>query len=197
MLKNNKRNTKIVLAVIIVLIFLMFGFFAWEIYSDKFDKTLNHGEGWTGDENFSETFEENEFDAMHDVSDAASLDDLLKKWYNLDGSIMDQDYVINVLLLGIDGKNGVKYGGNSDSMILVSINKKTEKITLVSFMRDSRTYFEVNGRTADFRIEGDKLLITWDAGINPIGIKMGYWNVPKHKLKNDSGYLASPFKILF
>lgn len=145
-LKNNKRNTKIILAVIIAIIFLLLGVFAWEIYSDKFDKTLNHGEGWTGDENFSETFEENEFDAMHDVSDAASLDDLLKKWYNLDGSIMDQDYVINVLLLGIDGKNGVKYGGNSDSMILVSINKKTEKITLVSFMRDSRTYFNVNGR---------------------------------------------------
>ncbi len=146
MLKNNKRNTKIVLVVTILIIALMAGFFAWEVYSDKFDKTLNHGEGWTGDENYSESFEENEFEAMHDVSDAASLDDLLKKWYNLDGSIMDQEYVINVLLLGIDGKNGVKYGGNSDSMILVSINKKTEKITLVSFMRDSRTYFNVNGR---------------------------------------------------
>ena len=29
---------------------------------------------------------------------------------------------------------------------MVSINKKTEKITLVSFMRDSLSYFEVNGR---------------------------------------------------
>ena len=57
--------------------------------------------------------------------------------------------------------------------------------------------YEVNGRTADFKIDGDKLYITWDKDINPIGIKMGYWNVPKHKLKNDSGYLASPFKMLF
>lgn len=58
-------------------------------------------------------------------------------------------------------------------------------------------HYEVNGRTADFKIDGDKLLVTWDKVINPIGIKMGYWNIPKHKLKNDSGYLASPFKMLF
>ncbi len=57
--------------------------------------------------------------------------------------------------------------------------------------------YEVNGRTADFKIEGNKLIVTWDDEINPIGIKMGYWNIPKHKLRNDSGYLASPFNMLF
>lgn len=57
--------------------------------------------------------------------------------------------------------------------------------------------YEVNGRTADFNINENKLVITWDDEIKPIGIKMGYWNIPKHKLKNESGYLASPFKILF
>ena len=146
MLKNNKRNTKIILSVIIAVIVIMIGVLVAVFINDKLDLIQYSEEGWTGDENYSEEFEENEFEAMHDVSDAASLDDLLKKWYNLEGSIMDQDYVINVLLLGIDGKNGVKYGGNSDSMILVSINKKTEKITLVSFMRDCRSYFNVNGR---------------------------------------------------
>lgn len=146
LLKNNKRNTKIILAAMILVMTLMIAALVAVFINDKLEMINYDDEGWTGDENFSEDFEENEFDAMHDVSDAASLDDLLKKWYNLEGSIMDQDYVINVLLLGIDGKNGVKYGGNSDSMILVSINKKTEKITLVSFMRDSRSYFNVNGR---------------------------------------------------
>ena len=57
--------------------------------------------------------------------------------------------------------------------------------------------YEVNGRTADWEIKDNKLIVTWDKDINPIGIKMGYWNTPKHKLKNSSGYLASPFKMLF
>ena len=146
LLKNNKKNTKIILACILVFLVLFIGLVLWMIYDSKFSMIHSPDEGWQGDENFTEDFDENQFDAMHEVSDAASLDDLLKKWYNLDGSIMDQDYIVNVLLLGIDGKNGVKYGGNSDSMILVSINKKTEKITMVSFMRDSRSYFEINGR---------------------------------------------------
>lgn len=146
MLKNNKRNTKIILVVTIVV--LVFGLFlaGYMVYSDMFDKMISEDEGWQGSEEIDENFDENQFDAMHEVSDAASLDDLLKKWYNNNGSIMDQDYVINILLLGIDGKNGVKNGGNSDSMILASVNKKTEQITLVSFMRDSRTYFEANGK---------------------------------------------------
>ncbi len=146
LLKNNKRNTKRILIGIIVFLLVFIIALVAVYVNNKLDLIQFGTEGWTGNEDYSESFEENQFEAMHEVSDAASLNDLLKKWYNLDGSIMDQDYVVNVLLLGIDGKDGVKFGGNSDSLILVSINKKTEKITLVSFMRDSRTYFEVNGR---------------------------------------------------
>lgn len=147
MAKNNKKNTKRVLISLIVIIVLAIVALVAVFINDKLDKInfAGDGEDFTGDENYSENFDDAEFEAMHEISDAASLDDLLKKWYQLDGSIMKQDYVINVLLIGIDGKNGVKRGGNSDSLILVSINKKTETITLCSFMRDSRTYFEANG----------------------------------------------------
>ncbi len=148
MAKNNKKNTKRILSGIIVLLVLAIIALVAIFINDKLNLINFEGEegNFTGDENYSENFDDAEFEAMHEISDAASLDDLLKKWYQLDGSIMKQDYVVNVLLIGIDGKNGVKNGGNSDSMILVSINKKTETITLCSFMRDSRTYFEVNGR---------------------------------------------------
>ena len=149
LLKNNKRNTKIILSVMIILIVLMIGALVAVFIQDKLDLINIEGEDeiFTGDENYSESFEDDEFEAMHEVSNAASLDDLLKKWYQMDGSNMSQDYVINVLLIGIDGKNGVKYGGNSDVLMLVSINRKTQTITLCSFMRDSRTYFEANGRS--------------------------------------------------
>lgn len=150
MAKNNKKNTKRVLVGIIVFLVLFIVFLVASFINSKLEliNFEDQGEIFTGHgEDYSEDFDEAEFEAMHEVGDAASLDDLLKKWYQLDGSIMDQDYIINVLLIGIDGKGGVKKGGNSDSLILVSINKKTEKITLCSFMRDSRTYFEVNGRS--------------------------------------------------
>ncbi len=149
LLKNNKRNTKIILAAMIILILLMIGALVAVFIQDKLDLINIEGEDevFTGDENYSENFEDEDFEAVHEVSNAASLDDLLKKWYQMDGSNMSQDYVINVLLIGIDGKNGVKYGGNSDVLMLVSINRKTQTITLCSFMRDSRTYFEANGRS--------------------------------------------------
>lgn len=147
LLKDRQKNLKRILIVIFVLMLLVAGFSLWMFYSGMFDKMISDSEGWQGNDDYTENFEENQFEAMHEVTDAASLDDLLKKWFNNNGSIMDQDYVINILLLGIDGENGVRNGGNSDSMILVSVNKKTEKITMVSFMRDSRTYFEANGKS--------------------------------------------------
>ncbi|RZS92357.1 LCP family protein [Cuneatibacter caecimuris] len=46
------------------------------------------------------------------------------------------DYVYNILLIGSDRRDTSWYG-NSDAMILASINKKTNKVYLTSFMRDS------------------------------------------------------------
>ena len=58
-------------------------------------------------------------------------------------------------------------------------------------------HYEVNGRTVTARIEGNRLIVEWGDNIEPIGIKMGYWNAPCHKLKNECGYLASPFDVRF
>lgn len=53
------------------------------------------------------------------------------------------DYVKNILLIGIDNRGNESQDtwlGNSDSMIMVSINSKTHKIILTSFMRDMYVY---------------------------------------------------------
>ena len=47
----------------------------------------------------------------------------------------DKD-VFNILLIGTDNRENVA-GDRSDSMILVSLNNKTKKIVMTSFMRDS------------------------------------------------------------
>lgn len=147
--KNNKKNTKRILVCLLVFLVLFIAFVIGSFVNEKLNIIHTGDEVFTGmddEEEYSENFDEEQFEAMHEVSNAASLNDLLKKWHNNGGDLMKQKFIINVLLVGIDGKEGVTKGGNSDSLILVSINKKTEKITLVSFMRDSLSYFEVNGR---------------------------------------------------
>lgn len=49
--------------------------------------------------------------------------------------IISDDNVVNVLLIGTDSR-GNDDRGRSDSMILVSINKKNKKIIMTSFLRD-------------------------------------------------------------
>lgn len=56
--------------------------------------------------------------------------------------VFDDD-VYNVLLIGTDSRNNTERG-RSDTMILVSINKKTEEIHMTSFMRDS--YVSIPGK---------------------------------------------------
>ena len=50
--------------------------------------------------------------------------------------------VINVLLIGQDAREGEE-SKNADTVILVTINKETKKITMTSFLRDS--YVSLNG----------------------------------------------------
>ena len=97
------------------------------------------------------TLEEEEedplFDIVEDITDATNLKSFLFQWwYNGgDGMIRYSKDVVNVLLVGVDNNDGVAGAGRSDSMMLASVNKKTRRITLLSFLRDSYCYFEVNG----------------------------------------------------
>ena len=49
---------------------------------------------------------------------------------------LSRKYVRSVLIIGTDGRSDTERG-RSDSMILVSLNKKTNKLIMTSFMRDS------------------------------------------------------------
>lgn len=52
----------------------------------------------------------------------------------------------NILLIGVDSQSN-SMSGRSDSMILVSINKKTKQVTMTSFLRD--IYCSIPGRWSD------------------------------------------------
>ena len=90
-------------------------------------------------------------DTIYDDGDFADIDidigsagfkQALKDWATQGNeNKMSSKNVINVLLVGADkGTNS----GNTDVMMLVSLNKKTKQLKLVSFLRDSYLYIETN-----------------------------------------------------
>lgn len=101
-------------------------------------------------------------EAEDDTLDFAEMDDatgndfreILKNWATNGGDKMSSEDVINVLLIGSDasaelnGRVNVTDKGNTDAMIMVSIDKVNETIKLVSFMRDSYTYMDQFDRYA-------------------------------------------------
>lgn len=76
------------------------------------------------------------------ITSATSINDYLYQWANNDAPLYSDESVINVLLIGLDSDYGLRYGGRSDSMILVSLNKKTKQINMTSIFRDSLCYIE-------------------------------------------------------
>jgi len=88
-----------------------------------------------------------DFADLYDIQDAANLKDFLREWWYNGGDEMirySKD-VLNVLLVGVDDNDGVAGEGRSDTMMLVSFNKKTRMTTMLSFLRDSYCYFDVDG----------------------------------------------------
>lgn len=74
--------------------------------------------------------------------------------------VYDED-VLNILLIGCDSRSG-EITGRSDSMILLSVNHKTDKIIITSIMRDIYTYipgYGYNRINAAFAYGGASLLI--------------------------------------
>lgn len=82
------------------------------------------------------------------IGDAAGDDmrEIIKNWATNGGKKLWNSNVLNFLLIGSDASIDSSYRahsmdkGNTDAMILISIDRKAKTIKLVSFMRDSYTY---------------------------------------------------------
>ena len=79
--------------------------------------------------------EQETFEASSDEGvDTISADQV--KWDELYEQVKQDKEIKNIILIGQDRRPTDTVPARSDSMILCSINKKTNKITLISFMRD-------------------------------------------------------------
>ncbi len=91
-----------------------------------------------------------------EIDDATGNDfkEILKNWATNGGIKLNNEKIINVLLIGSDasteepGRANITDKGNTDVMMMVSINTVDKKIKLVSFMRDSYTYMDQFDRYA-------------------------------------------------
>ncbi len=85
-------------------------------------------------------YDDGEFQDINIDIGSADFKQALKDWATQGNEFkMSSKNVINVLLVGADtGTNE----GNTDVMMLVSLNKKTKQLKLVSFLRDSYLYID-------------------------------------------------------
>ena len=146
--KKNKKAALIILSVILVLIIALIGFGI--LFVNGKLNLIGYDESTTIDTN--QEFVETDDDKMsfEEMDDATGSDykSILKNWATNGGEKMSNKNVINVLLIGSDasaeepGRSNITDKGNTDAMILVSIDKVNKTVKLVSFMRDSYTYMD-------------------------------------------------------
>lgn len=146
--KKNKKAALIILSVILVLIIALVGFGI--LFVNGKLNLIGYDESTTIDTN--QEFVEKDDDKMsfEEMDDATGSDykSILKNWATNGGEKMSNKNVINVLLIGSDasaeepGRSNITDKGNTDAMILVSIDKVNKTVKLVSFMRDSYTYMD-------------------------------------------------------
>lgn len=124
-----------ILAVIIVLVSVA-GIFVrqkFDIMGDNMDNPVN-------DDDI--IYENEEIENIEiDIGSAGFKQSLIDWATTGNDKHMSSKNVINVLLIGADSRKG-KNEGNTDVMMLVSVNRKTKTLKMVSFLRDSYLYIE-------------------------------------------------------
>lgn len=153
--QKKKKGTvkKVFLSLFIIILVLIFAAVAGVyIYMRSLGiNIIDTGDNTVGDNTddsvLYENLKDDEIDEAHSmitaVRDNSDLSSSLYNWYTNGGELMKSRNVLNILIVGFDARSNTM-SGNSDVMMLASVNKKAGSITLCSFLRDSYTYFETS-----------------------------------------------------
>lgn len=149
--KEKKKKRKIILIILIIFlsVILILAAAAAIFIGDKLGKIQI-------DSNESTTIAPNQEFISDEVIDFGKIDDvmgknleeILKKWATNDGQKIKKSHIINILLIGSDasakepGRVSVTDKGNTDVMMIVSIDKINKTIKMASIMRDSYIYMD-------------------------------------------------------
>ena len=137
---NLPKKKKIIVSIIAVLLAIAIVLSAAAgIFVAKKFSLMGDNIDYAGDDVIYE--EEEIADIDIDIGSAGFKQSLIDWATNGNDRHMSSKNVINVLLIGADSRKG-KNEGNTDVMMLVSVNKKTKTLKMVSFLRDSYLYVE-------------------------------------------------------
>lgn len=151
MKKSKKKVVLIVLGIVLALIIIvavvayavLHGLYKSSNYvKDENVKQQYQEQLKKGDEAPLETIDPEEAEGKKiDESEAEEIEKQRKE-FSENEPITTDGKVYNVLLIGVDRRDD-SWAGNSDTMILLSINEKKKQISMVSLMRD--TYADIPG----------------------------------------------------
>lgn len=132
-MRKKKMPIWLKIILIFLIIFLILAGIAFAFLQSKLNK-INKVDNESVEmvDKEDETFE---IDESLDLSGADVIDPEEITWDGLDIEVMQDKDVINILLIGQDRREG-QGRQRSDTMIICSLNKKTNKIILSSVMRD-------------------------------------------------------------
>lgn len=125
--RKKHKKLKIVLGVvmgIVILLLLIVYFFIRHYYSKM---------NYVADKDVKMTTDAGEESGLSDNEEKELQEEVEK--IAPDVKLPDNKSVYNVLLVGVDRRDS-SWSGNSDSMILLSINEEKKQILMMSFMRD-------------------------------------------------------------
>ena len=161
---STKRPLKITMTVVIALILIA----AIVILSFTYGILGKINTNGDDDESRNAVFENESNFAMMTDPTSQSFRAMLKEWATT-GEKMHSKNVVNILLMGMDGSNeNVNSAAHSDAMILASINKKTQTITLASVYRDCLTYANINGQDRYLKLTEVSIFDTLSATVETI-----------------------------
>jgi LCP family protein required for cell wall assembly len=143
--KKKKQKSRLGLKITILVFSVIFGLTGGAmVYAHSFWMGGMYND-LSGDEIDSNAVLTTSDDVEGTASDVTSVGNV-----NTADSLIRDDSVLNILLFGADVRPGKNGYGNSDTMILLSIDNKHQKLKLTSFMRD--TWVHIPGLNKDDRI---------------------------------------------
>lgn len=156
---------KIVVSILLVILLLILG--GYLIFNNYYNKMNHKAQTETSlnseeIESINKELESEESGEDSPEHEVQSIEDqILENLKNNATELVSDGDVFNILLIGTDNRENVA-GSRSDSMIVISINKKTKEITMTSFMRDSYVSIPEHGNNrlnAAYAYGGPSLLI--------------------------------------
>jgi LCP family protein required for cell wall assembly len=143
--KRNLWNILVVVLAVLLCLCLIGGVGVWLLFQHYYNKM-----SYVPDDQVTQYTGEHEDDQLDDDEDVTLSVDLQLEFESIEEQrqqlseiqVPGDSGIYNILLIGLDLRQGSTWNGNSDSMILASINQNTKEITLISFMRDLYTIID-------------------------------------------------------